>query len=60
MIIQFRQYVATLPSGSGVCGMPMLAAWGMIFVASPVGGLIGAASGYVAAFLVRSWRQFDR
>lgn len=60
LTIQFRQYVATLPSGSGVCGMPMLAALGMIVVVSPVSGLIGAATGFVAAVLVRSWCQFNR
>lgn len=40
--------------------MPMLAALGMIVVVSPVSGLIGAATGFVAAVLVRSWCQFNR
>ena len=55
-ICQFRLYVATLPQGMPVCGMPVLGAYAMILVVGPVFGLIGAALGYATAILVGNRR----
>ncbi|MEM6692185.1 MAG: hypothetical protein AAF664_22340 [Planctomycetota bacterium] len=45
-IIQFREYAATLPPETAMCGMPLLGAYAMIFMATPFCGLVGAAVGY--------------
>jgi len=47
-MFQFNQYVTSLPPNTPVCGNPQLGALVMIIVVGPIGGLIGAASGWVA------------
>ena len=56
-IYQFQLYVATLPPDMPVCGNPVLGAYAMILVVGPVFGLIGAALGWVTAFLVGNRRR---
>lgn len=48
-VLQFNVYVASLPPDAGVCGMPMLGPIALILFIGPVCGIIGAASGWIAA-----------
>jgi len=52
---QFRDYVASLPEDVGICGMPVLGYLALMFVGGPFCGLIGAASGLVAAAINDWW-----
>ena len=48
-IYQFNHYVASLPAGSSVCGMPMLGSIFLIFLVGPTCGFIGGGAGWIMA-----------
>lgn len=56
---QTSAYYANLPRAphTANCGMSMLAAWMMILVVGPVGGLVGAFAGLAITEISRHFRR---
>lgn len=57
VLIEFHRYVDSLPPGDGVCGMPALLGYMLIFIGSPA---LGVLCGATAALCAGTWRWLSR